>query len=44
VSLGRILGQWGTLLLVAEVTVALVGIAALRLSGRFPVTFWAPIY
>ncbi len=44
VSLGRILGQWGTLILVSELTLALVGIAALRLAGRFPVSFWAPIY
>ena len=44
VSLGRLLGQWGTLLLVSEVTLALIGIAALRLSGRFPISFWAPIY
>jgi hypothetical protein len=44
VSLGRLLGQWGTLILVSEVTLALIGIAALRLAGRFPVSFWAPVY
>jgi len=44
VSLGRLLGQWGTMILVSELTVALVAIAALRLSGRFPITFWAPLY
>jgi hypothetical protein len=44
VSLGRLLGQWGTLLLVSEATIALVGIAALRLAGKFPVSFWAGIY
>jgi hypothetical protein len=44
VALGRLLGQWATLLLVSEVTLALVGIAALRLAGRFPFSFWAPFY
>ena len=44
VSLGRLLGQWATLLLVSEVTLALMGIACLRLSGRFPFSFWAPFY
>jgi len=44
VALGRLLGQWATLLLVSEVTLALIGIAALRLAGRFPLSFWAPFY
>ena len=44
VALGRLLGQWATMLLVSEVTLALIGIAALRLAGRFPFSFWAPIY
>ncbi|HVE39531.1 MAG TPA: hypothetical protein VNM14_06555 [Planctomycetota bacterium] len=44
VALGRLLGQWATLLLVSEVTLALIAIAALRLSGRFPFSFWAPFY
>jgi hypothetical protein len=44
VSLGRLLGQWATLLLVSEVTLALIGIAALRLAGRFPFSFWTPFY
>ena len=42
VVIGRLLGQWGTLLLVAEVTIGLILVAALRLSGGFPTTFWAP--
>jgi hypothetical protein len=41
VVIGRLLGQWGTLLLVAEGTIGLIVVAALRLSGRFPTTFWA---
>lgn len=41
VSIGRWLGQAATLLLVAELAVALVGIAALRLSGKFGPTFWS---
>ncbi len=40
VVLGRLLGQWGTLLLIAEVTAALVLIAGLRLAGKLPGTFW----
>ncbi|HVR87229.1 MAG TPA: hypothetical protein VMU54_23085 [Planctomycetota bacterium] len=40
VILGRLLGQWGTLLLVAEVTAALILIAGMRLAGNFPMTFW----
>jgi len=40
VVVGRLLGQSGTLLLVAEMTVALILIAGLRLSGQFPSTFW----
>lgn len=40
VVIGRLLGQWGTLLLVVEVTLALISIAALRLSGSFPSTIW----
>jgi hypothetical protein len=42
VLIGRLLGQGGTLILVAEMTLVLVGIAALRLSGQFPHTFWSP--
>lgn len=40
ITLGRLLGQGGTLLLVAEATGGLVAIAALRLSGKFPASFW----
>jgi len=40
VTLGRLLGQWGTLLLVAQTTVGLIAIAAMRLSSKFPPTFW----
>jgi hypothetical protein len=40
VSIGRLFGQAATLVLVAELTVTLVAIAVLRLSGRFPDTFW----
>jgi hypothetical protein len=42
VVVGRLLGQWGTLLLIAEGMIGLVLVAALRLSGKFPATFWAP--
>lgn len=41
ISAGRLLGQCATLILVAEMTLALVGIAALRLSGKFPPSFRA---
>jgi hypothetical protein len=41
VVLGRLLGQWGTLLLIAEVTLALVLIAGLRLAGKLPGSFWS---
>lgn len=41
VSIGRRMGQAATLLLVAEMTVSLVAIAALRLAGKFPATFWS---
>jgi hypothetical protein len=41
VSIGRLLGQAATLILIAEMTVGLVAIAALRLSGKFPNTFWS---
>lgn len=41
VTLGRKLGQIATLVLVGEMTVFLVAIAALRLSGSFPHTFWS---
>lgn len=44
VVLGRLLGQWGTLLLIAEVTVAMVLIAGLRLAGKLPSSFWSPAY
>jgi len=40
VVLGRVLGQTGTLLLMAEVTAALILIAGLRLSGQLPGSFW----
>lgn len=40
VVVGRVLGQVGTMLLVAEATVALVLIAGFRLAGSFPSTFW----
>jgi hypothetical protein len=39
VSAGRLLGQCASLILVAEMTLALVAIAALRLSGKFPPSF-----
>jgi hypothetical protein len=38
---GRLLGQWGTLLLIGEMTVGLILVAGLRLAGRLPSTFWA---
>jgi hypothetical protein len=41
VTLGRTLGQVATLVLVAELTVGLIAIAALRLSGKFPGSFWS---
>jgi len=44
VTLGRLLGQGATLLLVTELTAAMIGIAALRLSGKFPVSFWTGIF
>jgi hypothetical protein len=34
VVVGRLLGQWGTVLLAAEGTIALLLIAAVRLAGR----------
>jgi len=40
VTLGRLLGQWGTLFLVAQTTVGLIAIAAMRLSSKFPPSFW----
>jgi len=40
VVLGRLLGQWGTLLLITEVTAVLILIAGLRLAGKLPPTFW----
>lgn len=40
VVVGRMLGQAGTLLLVTEVTLALILVAGLRLSGAFPSSFW----
>jgi hypothetical protein len=40
VVVGRVLGQAGTLLLMAEVTAVLIVIAGLRLSGQLPGTFW----
>jgi len=43
VVLGRQLGQWGTLLLVAEVTAFLILIAGMRLAGKFPSTFWTTV-
>jgi hypothetical protein len=44
IALGRLLGQWGTLVLLAEVTALLVLIAGLRLAGRLPSTFWAATF
>jgi hypothetical protein len=38
---GRLMGELGTVLLVIEVAVLLILIAALRLSGGLPMTFWA---
>jgi|SRR6185436_15950499 len=40
VTLGRLLGQWGTLLLVTQTTFALIAVAAMRLSAKFPPSFW----
>jgi hypothetical protein len=40
VTLGRTLGQAATMVLVGELTVGLIAISALRLSGRFPSSFW----
>ena len=40
VILGRILGQVGTLILVAQTTAALIIIAVMRLSAKFPPSFW----
>jgi len=42
VVVGRLLGQWGTVVLAAEGTIALLAVAALRLVGKIPITFWAP--
>jgi len=44
VVLGRQLGQWGTLLLITEVTAVLILIAALRLAGKLPPTFWTTTF
>ena len=41
VTLGRKLGQAATLALVGELTLLLIAVAALRLSGKFPGSFWA---
>ena len=41
---GRLLGQGGTLLLIAQGTAVLILIAVLRLSGRLPSTFWMTQY
>lgn len=38
---GRLMGQLGTILLVCEVAALLILIAALRLSGGLPSSFWA---
>lgn len=40
VVLGRLMGQWGTLVLIMEVTTVLILIAGLRLAGKLPPTFW----
>jgi hypothetical protein len=40
VVIGRLLGQIGTVLLIVELTAALILIAGFRLSGSFPSTFW----
>jgi hypothetical protein len=37
---GRMLGQGATLLLIAEGTLGLLFVAAMRLNGKFPDTFW----
>jgi hypothetical protein len=42
VVVGRLLGAGCTLILVAELSIGLVMIAAMRLAGRLPSTFWAP--
>jgi len=42
VVVGRLLGQWGTMILAAEGMIALILVAALRLGGKLPATFWAP--
>jgi len=43
VTLGRMLGQAATLILVAELSIALIAVAALRLSGSFPSSFWSAL-
>jgi hypothetical protein len=40
IVIGRLLGQIGTVLLIVELTAALILIAGFRLSGSFPSTFW----
>jgi len=40
VIVGRLLGQWGTLLLAAEGTIGLILVAAFRVTGKLPVSFW----
>jgi hypothetical protein len=42
VVVGRLLGQWGTVLLAAEGTIGLILVAALRIVGKFPISFRAP--
>jgi hypothetical protein len=42
VLVGRLLGQWGTMLLAAEGTLGLFLVAAFRITGKFPISFWAP--
>lgn len=41
VTLGRRFGQAATMVLVAELTIGLIAVAALRLSGKFPSSFWS---
>ena len=41
VTLGRKLGQAATLALVGELTLLLIAVAALRLAGKFPGSFWS---
>jgi hypothetical protein len=42
VVVGRLLGQWGTVLLAAEGTIGFLVVAGLRVLGRFPISLGSP--